>query len=41
MAEDELLRAAGATPQEAAPALLDLEMDGQITRHPGGVLARK
>ena len=41
MSEDDLLRATGATPSEAAPALLELEMDGQITRQPGGFLSRK
>ena len=41
MSEDDLLRATGTTPSEAAPALLELEMDGQITRQPGGLLSRK
>ncbi|MFK7763218.1 MAG: DNA-processing protein DprA [Roseobacter sp.] len=38
--EDQLLRDLAVTPSEAAPALLDLELDGQITRQSGGLLSR-
>ncbi len=40
VAEDQLIRDLAVTPSEAAPALLDLEMDGQITRQSGGLLSR-
>ncbi|GIT85200.1 DNA-processing protein DprA [Roseobacter sp. OBYS 0001] len=38
--EDQLIRDLAVTASEAAPALLDLEMDGQITRQSGGMLSR-
>jgi DNA processing protein len=40
LAEDQLIRDLQATPSEVAPALVDLELDGQIARRPGGLLAR-
>ncbi len=38
--EDLLIRATGAAPAEIAAALLDLELDGRILRHPGGLVSR-
>ena len=40
IAEDQLIRDLAVCASEAAPALLDLEMDGQITRQSGGMLSR-
>ncbi len=40
MAEDQLIRSLGVCPTAAAPVLMDLELDGQITRQAGGLLAR-
>ncbi|MEM7519863.1 MAG: DNA-processing protein DprA [Pseudomonadota bacterium] len=40
IAEDQLIRDLHVSPAAVAPALLDLELDGQITRQPGGMLAR-
>jgi DNA processing protein len=40
VAEDQLLRDLAVAPAEAAPALLDLELDGQIKRDAGGLLSR-
>lgn len=39
--EDELLRDLALNPQQVSPALLDLEMAGEIERHPGGLLSRR
>jgi DNA processing protein len=41
LAEDQLIRDLGAPAGAVAPALLDLELDGQITRAPGGLLSRQ
>ncbi|KIC09907.1 DNA processing protein DprA [Leisingera sp. ANG-M1] len=38
--EAELLRDLALPPQELAPALTDLELEGAITRQPGGLLSR-
>ncbi len=40
IAEDQLIRDLAAPPTAVAPALMDLELDGKITRHAGGLLAR-
>ncbi len=40
IAEDQLIRDLQATPSDVAPVLVDLELDGQIARRPGGLLAR-
>lgn len=40
IAEDHLARATGLRAAELAPILLDLEMDGRIARHPGGLVSR-
>ena len=40
VAEDQLIRDLAVAPAEVAPALLDLEMDGKITRRSGGLLSR-
>ncbi|WP_412506033.1 DNA-processing protein DprA [Roseovarius sp. SYSU LYC5161] len=40
MAEDQLIRDLHAAPGQVAPALVDLELDGQILRQPGGLLSR-
>ncbi len=40
LAEDQLIRDLAAPAAEVAPALVDLELDGQIARRPGGLLAR-
>ncbi|WP_372891142.1 DNA-processing protein DprA [Rhodosalinus sp.] len=39
LAEDQLIRDLGTGADAVAPALLDLELDGRITRQPGGLLA--
>ena len=40
IAEDQLLRDIKASPTDAAPVLVDLELDGKIARQAGGLLAR-
>jgi DNA processing protein len=40
IAEDQLLRDIKVTATDVAPVLIDLELDGKITRHAGGLLAR-
>ena len=40
IAEDQLLRDLAVSSAEAAPALLDLELDGQIKRQAGGLLSK-
>ena len=40
LAEDQLLRDLHLSPQQAAPELLTLELEGQILRAPGGLLSR-
>lgn len=40
VAEDQLIRDLAVTSADAAPVLLDLEMDGQIKRRSGGLLSR-
>lgn len=40
LAEDQLIRDLAVKPADAAPVLLDLEMDGQIKRRAGGLLSR-
>jgi DNA processing protein len=40
LAEDQLIRDLEAPAAQVAPALVDLELDGQITRKPGGLLTR-
>ncbi|MGJ5619329.1 DNA-processing protein DprA [Sulfitobacter sp. MF3-043] len=40
VAEDQLIRDLQAAPADVAPILVDLELDGQIARRPGGLLAR-
>ncbi|MEP1611039.1 MAG: DNA-processing protein DprA [Roseobacter sp.] len=40
LAEDQLIRDLAVPASEAAPALLDLELDGQIIRQSGGFLSR-
>ena len=40
LAEDQLIRDLQAPPAQVAPALVDLELDGQIARRPGGLLTR-
>ncbi|GLT08103.1 DNA processing protein DprA [Sulfitobacter porphyrae] len=40
LAEDQLIRDLKAAPAQVAPALVDLELDGQIARQPGGLLTR-
>ncbi len=40
LAEDQLIRDLKVQPAQVAPALVDLELDGQITRRPGGLLTR-
>ncbi len=39
--EDQLIRDLEAEAQVVAPALLDLELDGRIQRHPGGLITRR
>ena len=41
VAEDQLIRDLAVTASEVAPALLDLELDGQIKRNAGGLLSRE
>ena len=40
VAEDQLIRDLGAPAQTVAPVLIDLELDGKVTRQPGGLLSR-
>ncbi|MFQ6549155.1 DNA-processing protein DprA [Aestuariibius sp. 2305UL40-4] len=40
VAEDQLIRDLSGPAQEVTPALVDLELDGKIQRHPGGLLSR-
>ena len=40
VAEDQLIRDLQATAADVTPALVDLELDGQIDRRPGGLIAR-
>ena len=40
VAEDQLIRDLQATAADVTPALVDLELDGQINRRPGGLIAR-
>jgi DNA processing protein len=40
VAEDQLIRDLGTPAAQVAPALVDLELDGQIARRPGGLLSR-
>ncbi|WP_296419048.1 DNA-processing protein DprA [Pseudooctadecabacter sp.] len=40
LAEDQLIRALGASANTVAPALVDLELDGKVIRQSGGILAR-
>lgn len=40
LAEDQLIRDLAAPAAAVAPALTELELDGRITRHPGGLLSR-
>ena len=40
LAEDQLIRDLNVGASQVAPALVDLELDGQIERKPGGLLAR-
>ena len=40
LAEDQLIRDLSAPAAAVTPALTDLELDGKITRHPGGLLSR-
>ncbi|MDT8327719.1 MAG: DNA-processing protein DprA, partial [Roseovarius sp.] len=39
LAEDQLIRDLAAPARSVAPVLLDLELDGHITRQPGGLLS--
>ncbi|MEO0484840.1 MAG: DNA-processing protein DprA [Pseudomonadota bacterium] len=41
MAEDQIIRDAGASPEQVSSALVDLELDGQIERQSGGLLSLK
>lgn len=40
LAEDQLIRDLATTPAGIAPALLELELEGEVLRHPGGLLSR-
>ena len=40
VAEDQLIRDLASSSTTVAPVLMDLELDGKITRHAGGLLAR-
>jgi DNA processing protein len=40
LAEDQLIRDLSARPQDVQPAIVDLELDGQIRRQAGGLLSR-
>ena len=41
IAEDQLIRDLQLSPSEIAPTLMELELDGQIARQPGGLLTRQ
>jgi DNA processing protein len=41
VAEDQLIRDLAVAPADAAPALLELELEGEVVRHSGGLLARR
>ncbi|MEL7280545.1 MAG: DNA-processing protein DprA [Pseudomonadota bacterium] len=41
VAEDQLIRDLGTSAAHVAPTLTDLEVDGKIERHPGGLLSRR
>ena len=38
--EDQLIRDLGATSRAVSPVLTDLELDGRVHRHPGGLISR-
>ncbi|MFT5272824.1 MAG: DNA processing protein [bacterium] len=40
VAEDQLIRDLATSSSRVAPAIMDLELDGKIKRHAGGLLAR-
>lgn len=40
LAEDQLIRDLASPAQTVTPALVTLELDGRITRHPGGLVSR-
>ncbi|MEM6323918.1 MAG: DNA-processing protein DprA [Pseudomonadota bacterium] len=40
LAEDQLIRDLGVAAQDVSPALINLELEGQIERRPGGLLAK-
>jgi DNA processing protein len=40
LAEDQLIRDLGSSSTDVTPVLVDLELDGQITRAPGGLVSR-
>ncbi|MCX8227118.1 MAG: DNA-processing protein DprA [Sulfitobacter sp.] len=40
IAEDQLIRDLNAAPAKVAPVLIDLELDGQVLRQPGGLVSR-
>ena len=40
LAEDQLIRDLQAPAAEVAPVLVDLELEGQIARRPGGLLSK-
>ncbi|MEM9499326.1 MAG: DNA-processing protein DprA [Pseudomonadota bacterium] len=40
LAEDQLIRDLAAPAASVSPALTDLELDGQVQRHPGGMISR-
>jgi DNA processing protein len=40
IAEDQLIRDLNAAPAKIAPVLIDLELDGQVLRQPGGLVSR-
>jgi DNA processing protein len=40
IAEDQLIRDLQASAAKVAPVLIDLELDGQISRQPGGLVSR-
>ncbi|MFN3146899.1 MAG: hypothetical protein ACE368_17400 [Paracoccaceae bacterium] len=40
LAEDQLIRDLSRPAQDVTPELVTLELEGRITRHPGGLLAR-
>ncbi|SDH15394.1 DNA-processing protein DprA [Alloyangia pacifica] len=41
VAEDQVIRDLGSTVAQIAPALTDLELEGQLERRPGGLLSRR